>query len=295
MSCYCNPLEGILTQEQINIHLAVKGKPMPHTDETMSVYEELALLYDSQGQAKLRDWFLVLAADAAVQSGWDDEAERLRGKLLQYNPHHLLKPFMSFAEAMHSSDIQSYITDLRRTYPPETAEQLLQKQRPNGSTPSFNNSSRSSNTGFPSATDALFDTKPEPEVYPLPGMTTAPYNPPQSMPSKPAPRVPKPPAQPAVSRPMPMPTPPKPAPAKRMETLASSPIAPAIMPASATNKKIPSKPPQDFFVSRWISSILSMIIGLVGIAMLVWALGKPFFPESWTNFQLAVRTSTTTE
>jgi hypothetical protein len=91
----------------------------------MQVYEELADWYDRQCQAKLRDWFLVLAADAAVALGRKAEAERLRQRLLHVNPHHLLKPFSSFAEALNSADVRGYIADLRSTYPPESAAQLL--------------------------------------------------------------------------------------------------------------------------------------------------------------------------
>jgi hypothetical protein len=93
---------------------------------SQQVYEELASWYDRQGQAKLRDWFLVLAADAALAQGRADQAERLRQRLLHVNPHHLLRPFGSFAEALRSPDVQGYIADLRRNYPPETADQLLQ-------------------------------------------------------------------------------------------------------------------------------------------------------------------------
>src|SRR5437660_11584317 len=93
------------------------------------VYERLAEWYDREGQPKLRDWFLVLAADAAHSAGQPAEAERLRGRLLQRNPHHLLKPFASFAEALRSPDVQGYVADLRRTYPPAAAEQLLKSQQ----------------------------------------------------------------------------------------------------------------------------------------------------------------------
>jgi hypothetical protein len=96
---------------------------------SQQVYEELAGWYDHQGQAKLRDWFLVLAADAALALGHADKAERLRQRLLHVNPHHLLRPFGSFAEALRSPDVQGYIADLRRNYPLETAEQLLQASR----------------------------------------------------------------------------------------------------------------------------------------------------------------------
>src|SRR5947209_3651772 len=73
----------------------------------------------------MRDRFLVLAADAALAAGQDAEAERLRGRLLQHNPHHLLKPYSSFAEAMASADVQNYVSALRRNHPYDKAENLL--------------------------------------------------------------------------------------------------------------------------------------------------------------------------
>ncbi len=105
---------------------------MANSEQTRQVYEQLADWYDHDGQPKLRDWFLVLAADTAQTAGQDDEAERLRGRLLQRNPHHLLKPFASYAEALRSPDVQGYVADLRRTYPPAAAEQLLKTHQAQG-------------------------------------------------------------------------------------------------------------------------------------------------------------------
>src|SRR5205085_11918442 len=68
---------------------------------------------------------LVLAADAALAAGSGDEAERLRLRLLQLNPHHMLKPYSSFAQALEAPDVSTYVRDLRQNYPPEVAEGLL--------------------------------------------------------------------------------------------------------------------------------------------------------------------------
>lgn len=102
---------------------------MAATDKTVQVYQELAEYYDRQKQAPVRDRFLVLAADAAQTAGRQEEAEQLRGRLLHLNPHHLLKPFSSLAEATRSPDVQNYIAGLRRTYPPETCERQLESLR----------------------------------------------------------------------------------------------------------------------------------------------------------------------
>jgi hypothetical protein len=99
------------------------------------VYRELADWHERQGQAQLRDRFLLLAADAALAGGDAAEAEHLRLRLLQHSPHHMLKPFSSFAEAMRSPDVQGYLGDLRQTYPLETAEQMLHSVHNGGEAP----------------------------------------------------------------------------------------------------------------------------------------------------------------
>src|SRR5262245_19582466 len=96
-------------------------------DQIIRVYEDLAYVSDRQGQARLRDCYLVLAADAAYNAGWEDDAERIRVQLLSFNPHHLLRPYVSFRDALRSPDIQSYVEDLRHTHPPELAERELRK------------------------------------------------------------------------------------------------------------------------------------------------------------------------
>jgi hypothetical protein len=96
---------------------------MASTEQTVQHYHELAESYEQRGEAQMRDRFLVLAADAALTAGRPDEAERYRKRLLQLNPHHLLKPYASFAEAMKSRDVKDYIEALRK-YPPKKPEEL---------------------------------------------------------------------------------------------------------------------------------------------------------------------------
>lgn len=94
-------------------------------DRIQDLYEELADRSERRGDARQRDIFLVLAADAALANGRTDQAERLRQKLLDLSPHNLLRPFASLSEAMHSSDIREYVNDLRLQFPPEKAEKML--------------------------------------------------------------------------------------------------------------------------------------------------------------------------
>jgi hypothetical protein len=96
-------------------------------DMPQRVYEQLALRREQQQQARERDIFLVLAADAALAAGRTLDAERLRNRLLELSPHNLLRPYPSFADALQSHDIQDYVAGLRRQFPPEQAARLLHK------------------------------------------------------------------------------------------------------------------------------------------------------------------------
>jgi hypothetical protein len=124
---------------------------MASSIRAVQVYEQLAEVEDRRGAPQMRDRYLVLAADAALTAGQADEAERLRARLLQHNPHHMLRPYASLSEALRSPDVQSYLTNLRRVCPPETAERLLQTQQP-----------RSEGLA---ATAAVPPANPEEEVY----------------------------------------------------------------------------------------------------------------------------------
>jgi hypothetical protein len=101
------------------------------------VFQELASLCERQGQPQMRDRFLVLAADAAWTADQPDTAERIRATLLQRNPHHLLRPYGSLAEAMNSADVRSYVSALRRSHPFEASEQLLQSLRKGAGEPAY--------------------------------------------------------------------------------------------------------------------------------------------------------------
>jgi hypothetical protein len=102
---------------------------MPPIDQAGRIYQELANYYELHNDAPMRDRFLVLTADALFSAGRKDDAEKVRGRLLHANANHLLKPYRSMAEAIQSRDVRDYIDGLRRTYPPQAAEQLLDSLR----------------------------------------------------------------------------------------------------------------------------------------------------------------------
>jgi hypothetical protein len=133
---------------------------MATAEPSARIYQELAKWYEDHGEPPMRDRFLVLAADAFQSAGGKDEAERLRARLLQLNPHHLLRPFPSLAEAMKSTDVKNYIEGLRRNYPREKAVQLLQSLRDKAAKPA---------PGDPSATvrDVLKTSRESPGTFGL--------------------------------------------------------------------------------------------------------------------------------
>jgi hypothetical protein len=87
-------------------------------------YEELANRFAHQGESRQRDQCLVLAADAALTADQPEEAERLRKRLLLTNPHHMLRPYSSMAEAMQAKDVRDFVVDLRKQWPPDLLEKL---------------------------------------------------------------------------------------------------------------------------------------------------------------------------
>jgi hypothetical protein len=224
----------------------------------LQVYKELADRYERQSHAAMRDRFLILAAEAAFSSGNPEEAERLRQRLLQGNPHHMLKPFSSFAQALQSTNIQIYIHDLQVNYPPETAEELLHNLRSGGSSSPTNEGDTFTGTGTRiSPVIQIHDeptlplgTSPEPlKVYPLKDEPKP--SSPAALPAKPAPR-------PTIS-------PPAPRPRSQPRTAAPAPV----LPPPPLEAAIPA--------GAWLALILFGMTVTAGIALAFYTLARPFF------------------
>src|SRR5262249_54285222 len=105
------------------------------SEHNLQVYEELADTFDRQQNQALRDQFLLLAADAALTAGRQDEAERLRQRLLWLNPHHSVRAYTSFAEAAPAPGIPQYLDRLRQKSPPQQAEAMLESALPHSAPP----------------------------------------------------------------------------------------------------------------------------------------------------------------
>lgn len=239
----------------------------------LQVYKELADRYERQGHAAMRDRFLVLAAEAAFSSGNPEEAERLRQRLLQGNPHHMLKPFSSFAQAMQSTNIQIYIHDLQVNYPPSTAEELLHNLRSGNPPPPQAGEEGETLTGTVPDINPLIELHDEPT---LPLATTK--EPLKVYPLRDEPKLAPPPAPPAkpaqASRPAPRkaPTPPAstPAPRPRSQPMPPRSAAPAAVP--------PPPPPETAPAGAWLPLILFGMTVTAGIALAFYTLARPFLP-----------------
>ena len=236
---------------------------------TLQVYKELADWYERQGQPAMRDRFLILAAEAAFSGGKTDEAERLRQRLLLTNPHHMLKPFNSFAQALQSTNVQIYIHDLQVNYPPETAENLLRN---------LHGGSGEVNLDVPQ-TAPLFQLADEPTLPLVPAA-----EPPKVIPLR---------AEPPPKLPSPLPI--KPTqfdrPATRKPTTGSMPTGKAPRPAAAARSMRPLTP-RDTYASSgaeesaaaagsWLTYLLFGMTVTAGVALAVYTLARPFLPAGW--------------
>lgn len=215
------------------------------------VYEELADLEDQRGAAQNRDRFLILAADAARADGAAARAEELRARLLQYNPHHLLKPYPSLADALRSPDVQSYVADLRHTYPPKEAERLLESMRAGGPGPEEPekfpapaiDEQTVDETPAPPEPEPEEAEEPEPEIYPLRGVAP----PREAPPPKLRAAVPPPP-----------------------------PVEEGDVFPLPSRKHVPAERSESTAVSAWVSTILSAVVLGAAVGLGVYTFGRPF-------------------
>lgn len=229
---------------------------MAGVNDPIRIYQDLAERYAARQEPQLRDRYLVLAADAARAGGQADAAERLREQLLKANPHHLLKPFGSFAEAMRSPDVENYVAALRRTHPAEAAAQLLTTLGAPPAPPP--------KSALPEPAMRLKeDAAPEPSIYKV---KTAPPPPPPPTAERPAPPrqpVPLPPIVPAASKREVYAIRPDPDPARRLRS--------EVMPPEDLDEP----------AGGWVASLLFVLLLAFGVLLLAYTLAQPFLPFHW--------------
>jgi hypothetical protein len=223
--------------------------------DIVSVYQQLAEFEDQRGENQPRDRFLILAADAALAHGDNDRAEQIRRRLLDVNPHHLLKPYPSFADALKAPDVFGYVADLRHSYPPAEAERLLasvQGGQPAPETEPFPPPpAESAGPAGPTAPEAE-----EPPIYPLSRT--------ESVPEQPA--VPPPPTAPSS----------RPPPRLVVEPEVSAPEDVYPLPQRSPPKPRRQQQPGSV-VSDWVASFLFAILLLAAMGLASYTLARPFF------------------
>lgn len=252
---------------------------MPTLDQILRIYQDLADWHEQHGPPHVRDRFLILAADAALGAGREDEADRLRHRLLQVNPHHMLRPFSSFAEALQSPDVRNYVHDLRKSYPPDVAmemhEEIREKNVEAPGRPVAPIPPTMPVVDLDLPPPAREPKSPDPAVvYWDTPKKKPPTSKPAAVPSKPAPR-------PTADRKPAPPDPPQTAPGKlgRMATarrqappLMSTPVAPP--PAHQ-----PAEPEEEESSGGgWVAAVLFGVLLIAGVALAVYTLLRPFLP-----------------
>lgn len=145
---------------------------MMSVENVIITYQDLADREDRQGSPQLRDRFLLLAADAAQAAGEVSVAEGLRERLLEANPHHMIKPYPSFEEALRAPDFHSYLADLRAQYPPEEAARLLAEELPAAARLSTGPATSSEPLVEPEPIADFYSHQPEPQPAPAKGPLT---------------------------------------------------------------------------------------------------------------------------
>lgn len=233
---------------------------MAVADKSVRTFQELATRYDQIGEPQVRDRFLVLAAEAALTAGRTDEAEAIRGRLLQLNPHHLLKPYASINQAMQSPDVKSYVEGLRRTYPREQAEQMLESIRAGG--PEKSEAPAPASPTFPP-----FKAADSGKTEPFPARV-------KEAPAKPAPaKVDTPVEKPAPPSP---PAPPIP-PAPQAALEAPIPFAADFVPSAPTPTPSAARDaPRPKTETNLLVTALFLMVLLIALALAIYTLVKPF-------------------
>lgn len=100
---------------------------MPAPQALLDLYLNLAKVSEDQHRPQHRERFLALAASAACEAGDSGAAEACRSMIVDANPMHTFRRFPSAEEALNAVEVAEYILSLRRLYPFEKAEFLLQK------------------------------------------------------------------------------------------------------------------------------------------------------------------------
>ncbi len=99
---------------------------MSAASHLLPIYLHLAAASYRRRRPHVRDRFLLLAAAAAAEMRLDPVARRCRKLVLEHNPRHLIGRWPTIEQALLDEEYLCFLRQLRRRYPLEKAEQLLQ-------------------------------------------------------------------------------------------------------------------------------------------------------------------------
>ena len=91
----------------------------------LGVYLHLAQASWRRRRPLVRDRMLLLAGVTAANMQLDTLAAYCRNAILEHNPRHLVRRWPSLPEALADEEFLAFLRQVRRKYPPEKAEQLL--------------------------------------------------------------------------------------------------------------------------------------------------------------------------
>jgi len=92
----------------------------------LAMYLHLAAASHRRRRPHVRDRFLLLAAAAAAELGLSPVVAHCRKLVLEHNPRHLIGRWPTVQQALIDEEYLCFLRQLRRRYPQEKAEQLLQ-------------------------------------------------------------------------------------------------------------------------------------------------------------------------
>jgi hypothetical protein len=254
---------------------------MDPRENLLRVYKELADWYERQRQPPMRDRFLVLAADAALLANRPDEAEELRLRLLKANPHHMLKPYASFVQAIKAPDVLTYVKDLRVNYPANVAEDLLRRLQTEDKRPTGPIATPASLAGFAASSapvasgDLFLDSKEaQHDLAPTapPGALGASYD---LAPLRPDSRPQTLPLQGAV------PTRPGSLVPPRREPVRSRIPMPAPLPLAAEPAPARTAAEPSAAGGSWLTVLLFLLVLASGAALAGFTFLRPYLPAQW--------------
>ncbi len=93
--------------------------------QRLGVYLHLAQASKRGRRLLMRDRMLVLGGSLAAELGLHSLAAYCRDEILSHNPKHMIRRWATVAHALDDDDFLVFLKQIRRRYPTERAERML--------------------------------------------------------------------------------------------------------------------------------------------------------------------------